>query len=46
MMWLRELAQNEEEYELMKKIFRMDFTNLNCQQISSVYYKIIHNEEI
>ena len=46
MLWLRELAENEEEYELMRKIYRMDFSGLTCQDVNSVYYKIIHNEEL
>ena len=46
MMWLRDLAENEDEYELMRKIYRMDFTNLTCQDINSVYFKLLHNEEL
>lgn len=43
MLWLRDLASSEEEYEVMKKIYRMDFEGLNCRDINSIYYKIIHN---
>lgn len=46
MLWLRELANNEDEYELMKKVHRMDFTGLTCQKIHSIYKKIIHNQHL
>lgn len=30
----------------MRKIYRMEFGKLSCQDINSVYYKMIHNEEL
>lgn len=30
----------------MKQVYRMDFRNLSCQDIHSVYFKIIHNQEL
>lgn len=46
MLWLRELASNEDEYELMRQVYRMDFRNLSCHDIHSIYYKIIHNDAL
>jgi len=46
MLWLRELASNEEEYENLRKIYRNDYEGLTCKDIHWLYFKVVNNESL
>jgi heme oxygenase len=46
MLWVRDLSKSEDEYELIKRIYRMDFKGISCKDVHDIYFKIIHNEKL
>jgi hypothetical protein len=46
MLWLRELAANEDEYENLRKLYRNDYEGLTCKDVHWLYFKVIGNEKL
>ena len=43
MLWLRELASNEEEYETLRRLYRNDYSGLSCRDVHNLYFKVVGN---
>ena len=45
-LWLRELADSEEEYEQLKRLFRNDIQGFHCSEIYAFHQKITRTQNI
>jgi hypothetical protein len=46
MLWLRELATSEEEYENLRKIYRNDYEGLTCRDVHWLYFRVMGNQSL
>lgn len=46
MLWLRELASTEEEYDNLRRVYRNDYEGLTCKDAHSLYFKVIGNDTL
>ena len=46
MLWLREVASTEEEYESLRRIYRNDYEGLTCKEAHNLYFKVVGNDTL